>query len=134
MSKTKEFLEKAFDEAERKDILSRSRYYVDKDTDYSFSPADVLEAGKLPDLANKAEEVRCTMEVLQFVRKSTTSRPELLEIDDYVEQVRTFLKSLPVDLLTMFVGGATLRMTEFIVAQDEELGSKVTGVVTDANR
>ena len=103
MSKqTEDFLEKSFNEFERKDILSRSKYYVGGDTEYVNIPQDIIDSGELPEFDNRGELFRCVLEISKYINKSISITPEILEMNAYLSKIRTLMMNMSPDLFVIF--------------------------------
>lgn len=100
MSRTKEFLEKAFNDAEREEVLESSNYYFDGTSKYKFDPATVFEFGETPDL-NAGDLTRCTLELADYINKKLKSFPELADDEDFRKSFERISKNLPIDKATL---------------------------------
>jgi len=131
MGTSKEFLEKSFDELERKEILSNSKYYVDGATDYLFTPQDILHNGVMPKTSNRAETVRAVLEVRKYIISSTNNMPELLGMNDYISSAQTFMKNLESDLFVIFVSDLDDALLNSLIGDDDDLTAKLALLIHD---
>ncbi|MHA1675765.1 MAG: hypothetical protein ACTSU6_01170 [Candidatus Njordarchaeales archaeon] len=126
MSKqTEEFLEKSFNEFERKDILSRSKYYVGNDTEYANVPQDIIDSGELPEFDNRGDLFRCVVEVSKYINNSTSTIPEVLEMGAYLSKVRMLMKNMSADLFVIFTSKLNEEALDAFTNGDDDLTLKL---------
>jgi len=67
MGRSEDFIERAFSEEERKELLKNNKYYhADKG---EFDPVEILVDGKMPQLNNQGDRFRCVMAVAHFIKE-----------------------------------------------------------------
>lgn len=124
MGRTEEFVERAFTEEERKELLKTNKYWnADKS---EFDPVDIIVEGNYPTFTSQGDKFRCVMSLATWLCKRQYG------IDGIAEPLAKYLESLEDDMLVLFMRQQNLQVIEAMTNHEAftRLHDRMTGVIT----